>query len=106
MSATCFDPYGFILRDKVLYALEYVLHASVLAVWWICEGVREPPLHQTANTDACKTYSTACTTFSLKMNPRGSKRVADIRNKILIYKIVHFVGLCYINVSKYKVQKK
>ena len=28
----------------------------------------------------CKTYHTAYTAVSLKMNPRGSKRVEDIRN--------------------------
>ena len=32
------------------------------------------------------------------MNPRGSKHVGDIRNEILIYKSVHFFGLCCINI--------
>jgi len=38
------------------------------------------PIHHTAHTDACKTYHTAYTIVSLKMNPRGLKHVADIRN--------------------------
>ena len=36
------------------------------------------PTHQTAHTDACKTYHTAYTTVSLRINPRGSKHVGDI----------------------------
>jgi len=38
------------------------------------------PTHQTAHTDACKTYPTAYTDVSLRMNPRGSKHVGDNRN--------------------------
>jgi len=38
------------------------------------------PTHQTAHTDVRKTYRTAHTTLSLRMNPRGSKRVGDNRN--------------------------
>jgi hypothetical protein len=36
-----------------------------------------PIIHQTAHTDACKTYHTAYTTVSLRMNRRGSKHVGD-----------------------------
>ena len=54
----------------------------------------------------CKTYHTAYTTVSLRMDPRGSKHVADIGNEILIYKIVRFVGLCRIIVSQCTEQKK
>ena len=35
MSLTCFEPHGFILRDTIVYAVWYVLHALVWAVWWI-----------------------------------------------------------------------
>jgi len=38
------------------------------------------PTHQTAQTEACKTYYTAYTTVSLRMNPRVSKHVGDNRN--------------------------
>jgi len=38
------------------------------------------PNHQTAHTDAYRTYDTAYTTVSLMMNPRGSKHVGDNRN--------------------------
>jgi hypothetical protein len=103
--STCFEPRGFILRETAVYAVWYVLHASVLAFWWVGEGVREPPLHRTAHIDACKTYHTAHTTVSLRMNPRVSKHVAENGNKILIYKIVHVVGLCSIIVSQCTVQK-
>jgi hypothetical protein len=33
-----------------------------------------------SHTDACKTHHTAHTTLSLRMNPRGTKHVADKRN--------------------------
>jgi hypothetical protein len=51
------------------------------------------PTHQTAHTDACKTYHTAYKAASMRINPRGSKNVGAVINYILIYKIVHFVGL-------------
>jgi len=38
------------------------------------------PIHQATHTDAYKTYRTAYTTVSLRMNPRGSKRVGNNRN--------------------------
>ena len=34
----------------------------------------------TAHTDAFETHRTVYTTFSLRMNPRGSKRIGDKRN--------------------------
>jgi hypothetical protein len=43
----------------------------------------ETPVHQTAHNDACKTYNTANTNVSLRMKSRGSKHVADKRNKKL-----------------------
>jgi ribosomal protein L31 len=55
---------------------------------------KHSPTHQTAHTDVCKTYHTAYTAASMRINPRGSKR--HIRNYMLIYKITHFVGLCCI----------
>ena len=46
----------------------------------------------------------------LKMNPRGSKHVhvEDAKNwiKALILRSLHFVGLHYLIVSQFKVQKK
>jgi len=48
----------------------------------------------------------AYTTVSLRMNPRGSKHVGDIKNYILIYKIVHFVDFCCIIVPKCTVKNK
>ena len=42
------------------------------------------PIHQTAHTDACKTYRTANTAVSLRMNQRGSKHVGDNRNYMLL----------------------
>jgi hypothetical protein len=76
-SATRFEPRGFILRDTVVYGVWYVLHASVCAVWWIGESRTQSPIHQTANINERETYHTAYTTVSLRMNPRGSKRVAE-----------------------------
>jgi len=38
------------------------------------------PKHQTAHTDAYKTYDTTYTTVSLRMNPRGLKNVGDNGN--------------------------
>jgi hypothetical protein len=43
------------------------------------ENVFETP-RQIAHTDVCKTYHTAYTAISLRMNTRGSKHVGDIRN--------------------------
>jgi hypothetical protein len=60
------------------------------------------PIHQTAHNDACTTYRTACTTVSLKMNPRGSKHVEEQQKLTLIYKTVHFIGLCCIMVTDLK----
>jgi hypothetical protein len=84
------------LRGDSFLCSRLCLHASVLSVWWR-GGSRTPcPIHQTANTDARKTYSNVYRTVSLRMNTRGSKHLADIRNEILVYKIVHFVRLYYI----------
>ena len=80
MSPTYFEPRWIILRETVVYAVRYVLHASVLAVWWIGESRTHSPVHHTANNDAYKAYRTAYTTVSLRMNPRGSKHVAEERN--------------------------
>jgi len=44
------------------------------------ESRAHSPIYQTAHTDAYKTYHTAYTTVPLRMNPRGSKHVGDIRN--------------------------
>jgi len=55
---------------------------------------------QTAHTDACKTFHNAYAAVSLRMNPRGSKHVGDTRNYILVYKTVHYVGLCCTGSSK------
>jgi hypothetical protein len=90
MSPKYFETLGFILRETAVYAVWYVLH--------------DCPTHQTAHTDACNTCHTAYTTVFQKMNPRDSKYVGDIRNLILIYKIVHFVGLCF--VRNYELSKK
>jgi hypothetical protein len=38
------------------------------------------PAHQTANTNARNTYSTAFIAVSLRMNTRGYEHVGDIRN--------------------------
>jgi len=54
------------------------------------------PAHQTAHTDTRKTYHSVYAAVSLRMSPRGSKHVGDIRNYILIYKTVHCIGLCCI----------
>ena len=42
-------------------------------VCFTCIGV-------SSHTDACKTYHTAHTPVSLRMNPRGSKHVGDKKN--------------------------
>ena len=63
-----------------MYAARYILQATMLAVWWR-GGRRTPsPTHQNANTDACKTYHTAYTAVSLRMNRQGSKHVAENTN--------------------------
>ena len=62
------NPRRFILRYTFVYAVWYALHASVWTDWWTEECVRA---HQTAHTDACKTYHIAYTNVSLRMNPRG-----------------------------------
>ena len=69
----------------------------------VCSSVLETD--QTAHTDACKSYRTAYTAVCLNMNTRGSKHVGDIRIQILIYKIVHFVGMCCKILSQCTVQK-
>jgi len=46
----------------------------------VFESPIHSPIHQTAHNDACKTYHTAYTTVSLRMNTRGSKHVGDNRN--------------------------
>ena len=79
-SPTCFEPLEFILKEAAVYVIWDVLHASVLAVWWVGECVRDSPTHQTANTDARKTSHAAYTAVSLRMNPRVSKDVGDNRN--------------------------
>jgi len=33
LSPTCFTPHGFVIRETVLYAVQFVLRASVWAVW-------------------------------------------------------------------------
>jgi len=38
------------------------------------------PIHQTAHTDTCKTYRTAYSVVSLRMNPRVSKHVGENKN--------------------------
>ena len=45
LSPTCFEPRGFIIRERVIYTVWYVSHVSVWAVWWVGECVREPPIH-------------------------------------------------------------
>ena len=37
------------------------------------------PIHQTAHTDAYKTYHTAYTAVSLRTKPRRSKHVGEIK---------------------------
>jgi hypothetical protein len=39
MPPTCFKPRGSILRERIVYAIWNVFHASVWAVWWVgdCE---------------------------------------------------------------------
>jgi hypothetical protein len=61
----CFEARGFILRETVAYTVWYVLHVSVRAVWWIGGCV---PADQTAHADARKSYRTAYTTVSLRVN--------------------------------------
>jgi hypothetical protein len=46
----CFEPCGFILRETVVYAVWYVLHATVWAIWWIEECRFET---ETGNTVVC-----------------------------------------------------
>ena len=50
----------------------------------VCHSIHQSrthsPLRQTAHTDACNTYHTAYKTFSLRVNPRGSKHVGENRN--------------------------
>jgi hypothetical protein len=77
------------------------LHIQLSAWGWNHE-VRnlDSPTHHGAHTDARTTYHTAYTTVSLRMNPRGSKHVADIRNEILVYKIMHLFGLCCVILSQ------
>jgi len=41
------------------------------------ENLEHPPTYQTAHTHTCRTYHTAYTAVSLKMNRRGSKHVGD-----------------------------
>jgi hypothetical protein len=50
------------------------------SIKWIGGSRTHSPIHQTAHTDACKTYRTAYTAVSLRMNPGGSKHVGDNRN--------------------------
>jgi hypothetical protein len=38
------------------------------------------PTYQTAHIDECKIYRTAYTAVSLRMNPRDSKHIKDIKN--------------------------
>jgi len=57
--------------------------SSVCVCVCVCEmSGTHTPNHQTAHTDSCKTYHTAYTTLSLRMNPRGSKHVVHNRNSI------------------------
>jgi hypothetical protein len=64
-----------------VYTVWCVLHASVVAVWWAGECVRVHSLvDQTAHTEGCQTYNIANTNVSLRMNPRDSKNVLDIRD--------------------------
>jgi len=62
--------------------MQYVLYMHWCeAVWWVGDShEHNPPIHETVHTDACKTYHTAYTVFSLRMNPRSSKHVGDYRN--------------------------
>jgi hypothetical protein len=62
--------------------------------------------HQIVRTDAYKTYHTAGTPVALRMKPGRSKHVEDIRNYTLIYKYVHFVGVCCVPLSLYVTMKK
>jgi len=39
--------------------------------------IGEFPIHHTAHTVACKTYHTAYTNVSLRMDPRGSKHIGE-----------------------------
>jgi hypothetical protein len=50
----------------------------VHAVWWI----EEYTIHQTAHTDACKTYHAAYTAVSLRINPRGLEHVGNTNYKL------------------------
>jgi hypothetical protein len=60
--------------------LHITTHPSVWAVWWAGECVRvHSPSQQTTHIEGCKTYSIAYTHVSLRMNPRSSKHVGDIR---------------------------
>jgi len=68
LSATCFEPRRFILRKTAVHAL----FCSIVFYMHLCE--------HSAHTDACKTYHTAYTTVSLRMNLRCSKYIADNRN--------------------------
>jgi hypothetical protein len=75
--------------ETVLYAVWYVVHVSVLAVWQAGDCVRDSPIHRLLTTMHVKhMYNTAFTTVTLRMNHRGSKHIADNRNQILINKIV------------------
>ena len=68
LSATRFEPRSFILRERAVYAL----FCFIVFYMHRCE--------QTAYTDACKTYHTAHTTVSLRMNLRVSKHIGDNKN--------------------------
>jgi len=100
LSPTCFEPRAFILRDRFIYAVWYVLLASVRTFWWLGECVPEishthtrthSPTHQTAHTDECKH-----TILHIQLSPWGwtheVRKVQRQQKLKLISKCVHFFG--------------
>jgi hypothetical protein len=59
--------------------------SSLMGKSFTCFSVRSLvariPTHQTAYTDACKTYHNENITIFLKMNPQGLKLAEDHKNK-------------------------
>jgi len=43
MSPICLEPRVFVLRETVVYAVWFVLHAPVCAVWWAVSNTLSCP---------------------------------------------------------------
>lgn len=87
MSRTYFEPLGFIPRETVVNAIQYVLHALVWAVWWIRECVRAS---DTLSYISVRGITSAIYKLHSSLYPRKYNNDTSSKVSLIIYNL-HFL---------------